>query len=57
MWKPRRRKSRGATKRRIPARASRIDPPLEGVDRTDGKLTVFELYEYGAFSDGGGRKD
>ena len=40
-----------------PTEAIRIDPPLGGVDRTDDKVTVFELYEYGAFSDGGGRKD
>ena len=40
-----------------PTEALRIDPPLGGVDRTDDKVTVFEFYEYGAFSDGGGRKD
>ena len=40
-----------------PTEAIRIDPPLGGVDRSDDKVTVFELYEYGAFSDGGGRKD
>ena len=36
--------------------AIRIDPPFGGVDRGDDKVTVFELYEYGAFSDGGGRR-
>ena len=37
--------------------AIRIDPPLAGVDRTDDKVTVFELYQYGGFSNRRGRKE
>lgn len=35
----------------------RIDPPLMGVDRTDDKVTVFELYQYPWVGAGTGRKD
>ena len=40
-----------------PGETIRIDPPLSGADRSDDKVTVFELYHYGAFSDGGGRNE
>ena len=49
----------GATRRRATRRPRRSASTRrsEGSTGRDDKVTVFELHEYGAFSDGGGRKD